>query len=132
MSGTNGLVKQKKLPDFRIISPSGKEFYFCKPCFSYLPAEHFFSSYISRRFRYCKCCISKSLSERPVLNKLAKKLYKDLYNRNDKGLAQLVTVDGVKKLLDYYQVSANDVLKIEVPNKIDELLDFKYYKVIKL
>ena len=126
------IVQQKKLPNFRIISPSGLTYYHCKPCVKYLAESEFYKSYLTRRFRYCKACVLKRNQELPLLNKLKKKIYKELYNRGDRGLAQLLTINGVNKVLTYYNINAKDVMRIEIPTKIDELLDFKYYKVIKL
>ena len=94
------IVRPKEKIPF-IIEKENVPSYHCLSCNKHKAALHFYASFINLKYKKCKQCIKFRELNLPDLVRIKRRLYKDLVNRKQKGLAQLFTLD---KIRDYFEL----------------------------
>mmetsp|Transcript_31919 Transcript_31919/g.50923 ORF Transcript_31919/g.50923 Transcript_31919/m.50923 type:complete len:168 (-) Transcript_31919:18-521(-) len=126
---TTMIVKPRPKYTF-CLDHNGHRYYYCKGCSRYKLAIAFYPSYIKRQYRKCKLCLKKKEARKPPLNKLHRKLYKSLWTRGEKGIAQLLTPKAIHSLLELRGVAVETVKKLKAPVEPRLLYNLINYKII--
>ena len=114
-----------------VIHQDGQAKYHCRNCSKYRRNTAFYPSYLVRQFRTCKRCLRKKERNRPQLKTLKRKLYKALWSRGEKGVAQLVTERAIASLLLLRGTEAQHVARLKPPSDPRLLLNLKHYQIIR-
>jgi hypothetical protein len=121
----------KARPKYKFcIQHNGKRCYYCKGCSRYEPAIAFYLSYIKRQYRKCKRCLRRKEVGKPQLKKLHRNLYKSLWARGEKGLAQLLTLQAINSLLELRGIDIRNAKRLKAPTERGLLHNLANYKII--